>query len=56
MHLNNWLQSRYGDANRVTYEGIHYGPEESGYWMVICYCADFCTIDFQPSRTDLAFV
>ncbi|KIM88642.1 hypothetical protein PILCRDRAFT_2847 [Piloderma croceum F 1598] len=37
MHLNNWLQSRYGHTNRVTYELIHYGSEDSGYWMTIAY-------------------
>jgi hypothetical protein len=55
MHLNNWLQSRYGNTNHVTYEWVHYGPEESGYWMAISYCADFCTIDFQLSPNWLCF-
>jgi hypothetical protein len=56
MHLNNWLQSRYGGTSRVTYEEFHYGSEDSGYWMMIAYCADFSTINFQLSGSDLASV
>jgi len=37
MHLNNWLQGRYGSTRYLTWDAVQVGPQHSGYWMVTAY-------------------